>query len=152
MTASSSRPADGVPPPARRRSGAKRGLLTSMTLAGLFGMYCAYTAVIGPLTQPHVLPDEHKGPAAAPEIKPLSITGRMAKVHLADHDWVAGAKYQLQRGEETFIYFHSQRRIEDDRQNKMRVTPFAMVWKDPNSQNGAAYTLSCDSARIEFDS
>jgi hypothetical protein len=152
MTGSPQRSADETLSAARPRAGRKRGLLTCATVSALFAAYFVYTATIGPLTRPHVLPDEHRGPAAAPEIKPLSITGRMAGVHLTDHDWVASAKYQLQRGEETFIYFHSQRRIDDDRQNKMRVTPFAMVWKDPKSQTDAAYTLSCDSAVIEFDS
>jgi hypothetical protein len=152
MTGSPQRPSAGSGPAPRSRAGRKRGLLTCVTVAALYVAYRVYAALLGPLTMPHVLPDEHKGPPVAPEIKPLSITGRMAGAHLADHDWVSSAKYQLQRGEETFIYFHSQRRIDDDRQNKMRVTPFAMVWKDPKSQTAAAYTLSCESAVIEFDS
>jgi hypothetical protein len=152
MTASSQRPTSESRRAPRSRASRKRGLLTCATVTALFAAYRVYAAFVGPLTMPHVLPDEHRGPVAAPEIKPLSITGRMAGEHLADHDWVSSAKYQLQRGEETFIYFHSQRRIDDDLQNKMRMTPFAVVWNDPKSRSGAAYTLSCESAVIEFDS
>src|SRR5690606_124907 len=104
MTQSPARSSGGSAAP-RSRTGMKRGMLTSVTVGGLFAVYCLYAAVVGPLTRPQVLTEEYRGPAVAPEIKPLSIAGKIAGQHLAEHDWVSSAKYQLQRGEETFIYF-----------------------------------------------
>lgn len=130
----------------------KRGWLTAFTVTILFGAYRLYAALVGPYASVQIQGDRLLVPSPATEIRPLSIVGRVARTHLEDQLWAEQAKFQLQRGEETFIYFDSQRRVEDDKQNRIRVSPFAMVWIDPRQNAEVAYTLTCESAVIEFQS
>ena len=127
--------------------------LTLVTVAFLYGTYRLYAAALTPITQPEQLPEHQVNTRAVTEIKPSSIAGRMAERHLPpEQRWAAGAKYQWRRSEETFLYFKKYRRIEDDKQNRIRVSPFAMVWIERRRPEAEAYTLVCNSAEFEFES
>ncbi|MBX3439005.1 MAG: hypothetical protein KF861_16055, partial [Planctomycetaceae bacterium] len=122
----------------------------SIAVVLLYAASRAYAAVIAPWTTPVVQPAPFTdAPRATVEIPSDAVL--VAQRHLPHAAWAVDAKVRMRRGEnEGFVYFNELRRIEDDRQNRVRFTPFALVWIDPKQPEAAPYTVTCDSAVVEF--
>lgn len=121
----------------------------SIAMAFLYLVYRVYAAIVSPWT---VAIDVPTAPDAVPRpAAPLpSDASIVAQTHLPHASWAADAEIVLHRAKEGFVYFNDSRRIEDGRQNRVRFTPFALVWFDPRREDGVPWTVTCDSAVVEF--
>ncbi len=125
-------------------------LRTSITVVVLYVVYWMYVAVVSPLTAPR----GRESAAAAVAVREAELPSDavvVAKQYLPGAAWAADAKIAMNREKEGFVYFNTFRPIKDDRQNKMRLVPFALVWFDPRRGDGEPYTVTCDSAVVEFE-
>ncbi|MGE3999785.1 MAG: hypothetical protein AB7I48_06190, partial [Planctomycetaceae bacterium] len=124
-------------------------LRASITVVLLYLAYRVYAAAVSPWTTP--IAGESVAATVPRPAAPLpSDATVVAQEFLAHVPWTADAEIVLHREKEGFVYFNDSRRIEDGRQNRVRFNPFALVWFDSRRDDGVPYTVTCESAVVEF--
>ena len=124
-----------------------RLIYTIATAISLLGVYRVYSFVVSPLLRPLVRVDSrppattaHRGPSEAAEL-----AGR----HLANSPWAAEAQFCWQQSSDSCLFANVVERLPDGG-NKVRLAPFAMVWRDPRRTDGGSYTMEATGAVVHF--
>ena len=121
-----------------------------ITVVVLYAAYRVYAAVVAPMTVP-VVELSAPGASAPAESHLPSDAENVARTYLPSATWAPEAKFTFKIGQESHAYFDKQFRIGDGRQNRIRLSPFAVVWFDPKNNEQVPYTLTADTAVIEFE-
>ncbi|MEZ6053319.1 MAG: hypothetical protein R3C02_18330 [Planctomycetaceae bacterium] len=121
-----------------------------VTVTVMYAVSRAYSVVVTPFTIPVVaIPVSEEIERSESQLPTNS--GKVAESYLPKLAWAADAQYSLKMGHNSFVYFDKHLRIEDDRQNRVRLSPFAMVWFDPRRNDNVPYTLTAETAVVEFE-
>ncbi len=129
-----------------------RTALTTITLLCVYGAYRIYAAVLNPLLAVEIVASTTATELEGPDLTRNTLQEDIARAHLPDADWAPDASYFWQRSEEAFLFFDQWLLVEDDRQNKVRLSPLAIVWFDVDDPDRAPHVITATSALIEFQS
>jgi hypothetical protein len=127
-----------------------RIFLTIVTALSLLGAYRVYSMVLSPMLKPV---EVSEGPPAVTAAEPiqLSATGEVAKQHLPNSPWAQDANFGWYQGEDVCAFTNKVERLPDGG-NKVRLTPFALIWRDKRRPEGSPYTMeAADGAVVHFE-
>jgi len=123
---------------------------TLITVAVLYATSRAYAVVVTPLTRPVVAIPVPGETVRTDSHLPVNAE-RIAEAYLPEVAWAPEATMIFKIGDESYTFSKKYLRIEDDRQNRVRFSPFALVWFDPSRTDHVPYTMTCLSAVVEFE-
>ncbi len=123
---------------------------TLITVVVLYAAYRGYVMVVTPLTVPIVALPEPGRAAHSESHLPTNAT-TIAETYLPDVLWAREATKIFKINADSFTFSKDFQRIEDDARNRVRLSPFAMVWFDPRRDDKVPYTMTCETAVIEFE-
>lgn len=127
-------------------------LAVALTLTASYQLYAqwsdSFTRVVA---QAKSLPREHSVDVPETFVE-------IAQQYLPDVAWLQNPGYTFQRDDELFVYAGSAEPIRDpaaDSQDphaadRINLTPFALIWIDPEQPERAPYVVQCDTARVQF--
>ncbi|MBA4182153.1 MAG: hypothetical protein C0506_16325, partial [Anaerolinea sp.] len=124
-----------------------RLIYTIATAISLLGVYRVYSFVVSPLLRP-VTRVETRPPTATAQSGPSEAAGIAAR-HLPDSPWAKDAQMCWQQSSDACLFANDVERLADGG-NKVRMAPFAMVWRDPRRTDGACYTIEAAGAVVHF--
>lgn len=125
-----------------------RLLLTIVTAICLTGTYQVYAFVVGPILRPIARPEIRPPTASVAQVGQTQ-TADLARQHLPNSAWAQDAGYNWEQSENASLFFNEFQRLPDGG-NKIRLAPFAMVWRDPKRADGARYTVEAAGAVVNF--
>lgn len=121
-----------------------------ITAVVLYAGYRGYAMVVSPMTVPVVeLPEP--GATTPTESRLPTDPENIAQAYLPDQAWVQDAQTSAKIGQGAYAFFNTRFRINDGRQNRVRLSPFAVIWFDPKRTDQVPYTLTSTTAVIEFE-
>jgi len=120
-------------------------LVVGLTLLGCFRVYSHF---ISPMTA------MVERPAPAPRSGTVDfqppIFKEVSESYFSDVPWTKTADLQWQRSEDAFMYAEKIERQEATG-NVVKLTPLAILWRDPRRPDAKPYRLIADSARVQFE-
>ncbi|AMV19995.1 hypothetical protein [Planctomyces sp. SH-PL14] len=125
-----------------------RLLLTVATAICLVGVYRIYALIVTPLVTP-VEQGEVRPPVMMASGAKSSASSDLAREFLPNSAWAQEAKMCWQQSEDACIFFNDHQRLQDGG-NKLRLAPYAMVWRDPKRTDGGRYTIEAEGAIVSF--
>jgi len=125
-----------------------RLLYTIATAIGLMGTYQVYAFVVSPLLRPAGRP-ESRPPTANTAPSAPNLKSDLAREFLPNSPWAQDAGYNWEQGDNACLFFNEHERLADGG-NKVRLAPFAMIWRDPKRTDGGRYTVEAAGAVVHF--
>ncbi len=129
-----------------------RFALTTTTLLCVYSAYWAYAAVVCPLVRVTRASTEMVPSPAHQDVSHNTLQEDIAHAFLPRETWAPQASYFWQRSEDAFLYFDEWLLVDDERHNKVRLSPFAVVWFDADQRDREPYIITAHSALVEFES
>ena len=128
-----------------------RLLFTIATAVSLTGLYAVYAVAVRPLVVFSERPPEPiETPERAAAHRPVENV-RIAESYLPEQSWAAQSQYMLRAGQ-SFVFTNEWRRDQGNNQ-KVRFTPFAMVWLSTDKHGREqAVSLVSEWAELKFAS
>ncbi|WP_010586961.1 hypothetical protein [Schlesneria paludicola] len=129
----------------------QRLVFTLATAVSLTGLYALYTLAMRPIVVIPIAPEQNIENHERAEDELPSDTNRVAESYLPRKKWAANAQHTL-RVDQAYIYTDDWKPDEEN-SKKIQFSPFAMVWLTTGEDGKeAAYSISSDSAQLEFAS
>lgn len=127
----------------------QRFILTCAIGLGLWSALLLYSQVMTPLTRARERPKQPPQMAAATDqtvdLDPI------VQESLSNQEWIKTADLQWQRSQQAFMYAGRVHPDENSDGSALKMSPFAMVWKDPRNPDRPPMTVVSESARVRFE-